>query len=123
MADDKLVQKVIPARLFEYRQVTEVMLQPSGLRLEMKRNEYLKVCELQIISFSLSRLLKHYKIKLLSHLSSGQNDGAQQRQRPARPPEPHYQPGEGLQQQDVTQVEVEEQRPSLKQTISLCIST
>lgn len=33
MTDDKLVQNVIPAGLLEDRQVAEVVLQPSGLRL------------------------------------------------------------------------------------------
>lgn len=36
MADDELVQQVIPAGLLEDRQVAKVVLQPPSLRLERK---------------------------------------------------------------------------------------
>lgn len=44
MADEKLVENVIPSGTLEDRQVTEIMLQPSGLGLEMKRKKHFRIC-------------------------------------------------------------------------------
>lgn len=56
MANDKLVQHVIPAGLLEDRQVAKVVLQPSGLRLERtKRNENFEICLVQNLTYSLFR--------------------------------------------------------------------
>lgn len=53
------------------------------------------------------------------HLRGCQQEGAEKGERPAGSPDPDDQPGQGLQQQDVTQVEAEERGPSSEQTLAL----
>lgn len=44
MADEKLVKNVIPSGTLEDRQVTEIVLQPSSLGLEMKSKKHFRIC-------------------------------------------------------------------------------
>lgn len=56
-----------------------------------------------------------------SNLNNCQHDDTEDGQNPVSSPKPYHKPGKSLQQHDVSQVEVEEQRASSEQTFFLCL--
>lgn len=113
MTDDELLQHVVPAGLLEDRQVAKVVLQPSSLWLENRINRF--------SLFAAEADLHFLVTNMVSYLSCRLQNRAQESQCPAGSPKPDDEPGEDLQQQDVTQMKPEEERPGLKQALFLCM--